>query len=127
MKFGYTILYVENVEATLGFYERAFGFSRKMLHEAGDYGELETGETTLAFAALTLMAELGKSPKAIDPKAPSFEIALITGDVPAALERAQAAGAALVSAPADMPWGQTIAYVSDLNGCLVEICTAVVP
>jgi hypothetical protein len=26
---------------------------------------------------------------------------------------------------ADMPWGQTTAYVRDLDGFLVEICTAV--
>lgn len=23
-----------------------------------------------------------------------------------------------------MPWGQTIAYVADINGFLVELCTA---
>jgi len=51
MKFGYTIIYVPNVEASLQFFEQAFGFSRRFLHESGTYGELESGETTLAFAA----------------------------------------------------------------------------
>ena len=41
----YTIMYVENVEQTLSFYERAFGLERGMVHESGDYGELVTGET----------------------------------------------------------------------------------
>ena len=50
MKFAYTIIYVPNVEASLSFFERAFGFKRRFLHESGTYGELITGETTLAFA-----------------------------------------------------------------------------
>jgi uncharacterized glyoxalase superfamily protein PhnB len=44
MKLGYTILYVVDVASSLSFYERAFGFKRRFLHESGTYGELETGE-----------------------------------------------------------------------------------
>ena len=62
MQLIYTILYVEDVPATLDFYQKAFGFTQKMLHEGGDYGELATGDTTLAFSALQLMADLGKNP-----------------------------------------------------------------
>jgi catechol 2,3-dioxygenase-like lactoylglutathione lyase family enzyme len=51
MKLGYTIIYVPNVAESLSFFESAFGLSRRFLHESGDYGELETGETTLAFAS----------------------------------------------------------------------------
>lgn len=51
MQFAYTIIYVPDVAASLDFFERAFGFNRKFLHESGTYGELETGATTLAFAA----------------------------------------------------------------------------
>ena len=51
MKLGYTIVYVPNVEASLKFFSAAFGFHVKFLHESGTYGELVTGETTLAFAA----------------------------------------------------------------------------
>lgn len=58
----YTILYVENVAAALDFYEKAFGLERLFLHESGDYGELATGETKLAFSSKTLMNQLGKSP-----------------------------------------------------------------
>lgn len=41
--YGYTILYVENVEATLAFYVKAFGFSQKFITPEKDYGELEIG------------------------------------------------------------------------------------
>ncbi|MDQ1311073.1 MAG: lactoylglutathione lyase [Pseudomonadota bacterium] len=51
MKFGYTIVYVPDVAESLAFFENAFGLSRRFLHESGVYGELETGPTTLAFAA----------------------------------------------------------------------------
>lgn len=51
IKFGYTILYVENVEESIAFYENAFGFSRKFVTPENDYGELITGETTLSFAS----------------------------------------------------------------------------
>lgn len=125
MKLGYTILYVANVRQTLAFYEKAFGLQTKFLHDSGDFGELDTGATSLAFSSRQLMQQLGKNPQAPDSKAPCFEIALTTADVPAALTRALAAGAGLIEEPKEMPWGQTIAYVSDLDGFLVEICTPV--
>ena len=51
MKLGYTIIYVPNVTQTLEFFEKAFGLKKKFLHDSGDYGELDTGETALAFAS----------------------------------------------------------------------------
>ena len=123
MQLGYTILYVPDVPATLTFYEAAFGLKTRFLHESGDYGELETGSTALAFSAHSLMQQLGKNPQMANAHAPSFEIALCTPDVPAALARAIAAGAKAMRPVEVMPWGQTIAYVADTNGFLVELCT----
>jgi len=51
MQFAYTIIYVPDVAASLSFFEQAFGLQRRFLHESGTYGELDTGATTLAFAA----------------------------------------------------------------------------
>ena len=125
MDFRYTILYVDDVPAALAFYERAFGLARGLLHESGDYGELATGRTKLAFSSVELMTRIGKAPGRPDAQAPTFEIAFETDDVPGALKRAVAAGAALVQDVADMPWGQTTAYVRDPDGFLVEICSPV--
>jgi lactoylglutathione lyase len=124
MIFRYTIFYVESVAATMQFYEQAFGLTKAFLHEAGDYGEMSTGQTKLAFSSRELMRSLGKNPSIADPKSPSFEIAFETDDVEASLNRAVKAGAILVMGPTRQPWGQTISYVSDINGYLVEICTA---
>ena len=125
LKFKYTILYVESVTDTLKFYEAAFGFRTKMLHESGDYGELTTGDTTLSFSSLQLMKDLEKNPAQAKEGNPSFEIAFETDDVPAALSQATDAGAILVQSPEEMPWGQTTGYVTDNNGFLVELCTPI--
>ena len=50
IKFGYTIAYVDNVDDELTFFERAFGIERRFIVPGGDYGELNTGDTVLAFA-----------------------------------------------------------------------------
>jgi lactoylglutathione lyase len=123
MKLGYTILYVNDVKTTLAFYEAAFGLKTRFVHESGDYGELDTGSTTLAFSSHALMRQLGKKPQSADAHSPCFEIALCTADVPAALLQATAAGAQTMHPVETMPWGQTIAYVADINGFLVELCT----
>ncbi|MFD2205614.1 VOC family protein [Kiloniella antarctica] len=125
MQLAYTILYVENVMKTLEFYQVAFGFEQKMLHESGDYGELDTGATTLSFSSHTLMEQIGKNPGRPTDGKPCFEIAFTTDDVPVALSTAVRAGATLVQEAQDMPWGQTTAYVTDLNGFLVELCSPI--
>lgn len=123
MRFGYTILYVDDVRQSLAFYERAFGLTTKFLHDSGDFGELDTGATALAFSSRRLMHELKKNPRPADAAAPCFEIAFTTPNVDAALARALDAGATLVQTAERMPWGQTVAYVADLDGVLVELCT----
>lgn len=121
----YTILYVENVAAALDFYEKAFGLERLFLHESGDYGELATGETKLAFSSKTLMNQLGKTPGTPEPKSPVFELAFETDDVAASLARAVAAGANKLQDAREEPWGQITSYVSDPFGYLVEICSPI--
>lgn len=125
MQFRYSILYVDDVPATLAFYEKAFGFKTGFLHDGKDYGELITGDTKLAFSAKSLMREIGKSPADADPKAPCFELAFETETVAEDYARALAAGAKPVQEPTQMPWGQIISYVSDLNGFLIEICAPI--
>ncbi|MEJ2036620.1 MAG: VOC family protein [Maritimibacter sp.] len=56
---------------------------------------------------------------------PVFEIAFESNEVAADYARAVEAGATPVSPPQDMPWGQTVSYVSDPEGILVEICSPV--
>ncbi len=128
MRLAYTIVYVADVAASLAFCERAFGLTRRFLHPSGEYGELETGATALAFAAhATARGNLGRDYVAADrsPEPLGMEIGLVSDDVPAAVQRAVAAGATLLTAPTQKPWGQTVAYLRAPDGLLVELCSAV--
>jgi lactoylglutathione lyase len=128
MKLGYTIIYVPSVASSLEFFEQAFGLERGFLHGSGDYGELKTGETTLAFAshALGALNLPGGHVRASDSSQPlGMEIALVTQDVGAAHQRALAQGAKELSAPSQKPWGQVVSYVRAPDGTLIELCTPV--
>lgn len=124
--YGYTIVYVPNVTAALDFYGEAFGLERKFVHDSEMYAELDTGATKLAFADEKFAPTVGAfSPNRRETQPPGFEIAFVVADVQASFRRAVDAGASELAAPEQKPWGQIVAYVRDLNGVLVELCTAV--
>lgn len=126
MRYGYTIVYVADVAATLTFYEQAFGLSRRFLHESGQYGELDTGATVLAFSRHDLAGTLfpgGYIAVQPDKTPPGIELGLVIEDVAAAYERAVTAGALPLLPPTQKPWGQIVGYVRDPNGVLIELCS----
>jgi uncharacterized glyoxalase superfamily protein PhnB len=128
MQFAYTILYVSDVQRAVEFYETAFGLPRRFIHESGQYAELDTGATTLAFAANELArSNLPRDFRQNSPDAPpaGIEIAFTTTDVPAAYRQAVTSGAEPLAEPATKPWGQQVAYVRDLEGVLVELASPV--
>lgn len=128
MKLGYTILYVPDVAASLDFFGKAFGLATRFAHESGTYGELATGETTLAFAAHGLGDANfpgGHVHASASPQPLGMEVALVTADVAAAHASALAHGATELAAPSEKPWGQVVSYVRAPDGCLVELCTPV--
>ena len=126
MTFGYTTVYVPDVAASVAFFEEAFGLGRRFVHESGQYGELDTGSTTLAFADHGLgdhnfpgghvRADTSAQPLGV-------ELGLVCADVPAAHARAVAAGAKELAAPVQKPWGQVVSWVRCPDGTLVELCT----
>jgi predicted enzyme related to lactoylglutathione lyase len=126
MRLGYFIIYVPNLEETVAFYEKAFGVSRRFIHESG-YAEMETGATALAFATENLAASNGVVTRQnrSNAEAAGAEIAFVSNDVPTAFANAVAAGATAYKQPQKKPWGQLVAYVRDNNGFLVEICSPV--
>lgn len=127
MKFAYTIIYVNDVEKTIEFYEKAFCLKRRFIHESGGYAELETEGVTLSFASHEMikmhLGELKVTPL-ISLKDPAgIEIAFVTADVTKAYQHAIEAGAISLAAPQRKPWGQEVAYVRDINGMLVELAS----
>ncbi len=121
-------MYVEDVPKTASFYERAFGIETAFLHESGDYAEMETGKTRLGFVALALAKENAEFEIVRRERpAPGIEVGFVTAEINQAYERALKEGAVSVLAPKMKPWGQWVSYVRDINGFLVEICTAMDP
>ncbi|MBK9178707.1 MAG: VOC family protein [Acidimicrobiales bacterium] len=126
MRLGYVIIYVPDVEEAVDFYERAFGISRAFVHESGDFAQMATGDTALAFTS----HRLGETAVPIaytklereDPP-PGFEFTLLDPDVATAYQRAVDAGAEAVAAPHATPWGQTVSYVRDPYGVLIGIAS----
>jgi len=126
MTFGYTILYVKSVALSVAFYENAFGLMRRFISDGEDYAEMETGGTALAFASVELAVSnlpQGFAENSLSKLPAGIEIGFVTDDVPQAFTKAVGAGATPVSEPKEKPWGQTVAYVRDLDGVLVEIAS----
>ena len=125
-RLGWVIVYVPSVEQALAFYEQAFGLARKFVAEGGSFGELDTGATTLAFVSEELADtnfEGGFQRGAAEAPPYNVELALVFDDVAAAFEHAVRTGATALKAPALKPWGQTVAYVRDPFGTLVELAS----
>lgn len=127
MQFGYTIIFVKNVEETLQFYQKAFSFKIKFFAESKLYGELDTGKTILAFCDESFCEKNGLSFNKNRPHTSpaGFEIGFIADDVDVAYKHAISQGAHPLKEPAVKPWGQRVAYVTDLNGIIIEICNAI--
>jgi len=128
MKYGYTIIYVESVKGTIKFYEKAFGFQQKFVTPENDYGELISGETTIAFASI----ELGNSnfkngfTKADGTKKPfGVEMTFVTENIESDFKKALEMGATEFEPLTEKLWGQKVGYVRDNNGFLIEICTPI--
>jgi lactoylglutathione lyase len=127
IKYAYTILYVTNVAASIQFYEHAFGFTKKFVTDENDYGEIITGETTIAFASITLANTNllnGFIPSDTNAKPFGIEMGFVTDDVQQTLDNVKKNGGIIIEEPKQKPWGQTVAYIRDIDGFLVEICTA---
>lgn len=126
VQLGYAILYVNDVEKSIEFYEKSFGFERKFIVPEKSYGELLTGDTTLSFAVKELaLSNLkdGFIESNLAQKPFAMELGLVTDDVQASVNTALQNGATLVEEPMQKPWGQTVAYIRDIDGFLLEICT----
>lgn len=127
MKFGYVILYVPDVSAAVSFYEQAFGLTCRFVHESGEYAEMKTEATVLAFASERMAEGNGVTirPNRLETYAPAVEVVFVTESVLEAFNRAVKSGAEAVKPPEEKPWGQSVSYVRDLNGVLVELCTPI--
>lgn len=128
VKFGYTIIYVADVTKAICFFENAFEMERKFITDENDYGELNTGETTLAFASHELGQtnfEGGYISGSESKKPLGTEIALIATNVELAHQSALKHSATELKAPETKPWGQVVSYIRCPSGTLIELCSVI--
>jgi predicted enzyme related to lactoylglutathione lyase len=127
MKFGGTVLYVDDVPAVMDFYRRVFGLETRFYDAALQFAELETGSAPLAIASHSvgemLMPGQYRRPEGGQPS--GVEVAFIASDVPAEFAKAVEAGAVALAEPKVMPWGATVAYVRSIEGTLIGLSTLV--
>lgn len=127
MRLGYTIIYVPEVEMTMNFYSKVFKLKKGFLHESKEYGEMDTGVTKLAFVSDSLAKsnDIKYIKNCLKNEPAGFELALVTDNVKESFIHAINNGAILVKEPIEKPWGQWVAYVRDLNGVIIEICSPI--
>jgi lactoylglutathione lyase len=117
------IVCVEDVEASLAFYESVVGLERDHLDEDGSYGELRSG---IGFAANWHAERHLDRPfrrNERDDIPLGFALDFVVDDVDAVFRRAIEAGAVAVWEPQDKPWGRA-AMFRDPDGVLVHISHA---
>jgi catechol 2,3-dioxygenase-like lactoylglutathione lyase family enzyme len=123
MRFGATVLYVNDVPAAIDFYRRACGLTLRFHDEALGFAELETGGSVLALASHSvgelLMPGSYSPPEGGRPD--GVEIGFLTDDVPAAFAKLIAEGATQIAAPKRMEWGLEVAYARAPDGTILGL------
>lgn len=117
----YIILYVQDVEKSIHFYETILGLPKSF--QSGTYVEFSTGATTFALntredVRQTIGIEVA------DVTSQTFEIGFVVENVEETIETLQSQGVQIVKNPETKPWGQTVAYVADPDGHYIEICSS---
>jgi PhnB protein len=97
-------LFYEDVEAALDFLERAFGF-QETLRYSGVQGYVSHAEMRLGDGAIMLgdPGEQYRNPSHLD--AVSVAVYVTVQDIQATFDRASSAGAQIIEAPAEQPYG----------------------
>lgn len=116
------ILAVESLERARAFYTTAFDASQVVTSPS--YLELDVGGTTKLglYERNGFGRNIGTTPAAATPGEVSrTELYFRVGDLPSAIARLEAAGARLLSAAEQRPWGEVAAYFADPDGNVVVV------
>jgi len=128
VKYGYTIVYVNDVAKELEFFSSVFGLKPKMVNQEVSYAELDTGSTTLSFVKHSVVeAHLTTNYVKIEPncKPLGIELAFISDNVEEDYLKAIEHGAKVIRAPSETQWGQVISYIQTPQGVLIDICSKI--
>jgi PhnB protein len=112
-------LVVKDADRALDFYERAFGFTRRGVMKGDDgkttHAEVVYRDQLVMFAPEGCYGTDARAPAATGAPSP-VTLYVYCEDVDALCRRAEAAGAKVAMAPADMPWGDRMCSLLDPDG-----------
>ena len=119
-RIGYVILYVGDLEASVGFYRDVVGFEYKFT-DAG-YAEFDAGG--VRFALYERRRAEWLTGRDVAPGA-GGEVVVMVADADACAERLAGLGVVPLSGPADRPWGHRTVHVADPDGFVVEFAAEI--
>ena len=120
---AFPVVFATRVPATAAFYER-LGFERHLqlpAEGAPGYVGLRRGPAEIAVVDAGWPADQYGSRVGEGVR---FEMFVYVEQVDAAVEQLRREGVRVLREPADMPWGERIAYVADPDGNPVALATA---
>jgi lactoylglutathione lyase len=121
---AFPVLYAKDVERVASFYGR-LGFEEhvRMAGADGEPGFIglrrdgaEIAVTTEASPRILAGVQPGPGPR--------HELFVYVGDVDVTVAELRAAGTIVLRDPADMPWGERVAFLQDPEGNVVTLATA---
>jgi lactoylglutathione lyase len=112
-------LFVADLDASIGFYERALGFTLERREDR--YASLRRGDAVLGLGRIEDLPATGPGPgftqeRLAGVRGAGTEIVLEVEDVDAAFAAAQRSGHAIAEPPARRPWGARDFRLADLDG-----------
>lgn len=122
MAVGYVILFVEDLERSVGFYRDVIGLTFKLRGDG--YAEFDTEGTRFGLYERGRLPELiGRGARAGGPAA---EVVFVIDDVDAWPARLSHAGVEILRGPVDRPWGHRTLHLLDPDGHVVELAQEIV-
>jgi lactoylglutathione lyase len=121
---AFPVIYARDVETVAAFYVR-LGFEEHVRMPGQDGA---VGFVGLRRASAELAVTTENSPRVlagVEPgPGPRHELFVYVDDVDSTVATLREAGADVVREPADMPWGERVAFVADPEGNLVSLAQA---
>jgi lactoylglutathione lyase len=121
---AFPVLYAKDVEAVAGFYAR-LGFEEhfRMPGPDGSAGFIGPRRDDAELAVTT--EDSPRMLAGVEPgDGPRHELFVYVPDVDAKVSELRAEGASVLREPADMPWGERLAFVADPEGNVVSLAGA---
>ena len=121
---AFPVLHAKDVETVASFYARlGFVEQARMPGPDGSAGYIGMNRDAAELAVTT--EESPRQLAGVEPgPGPRGELFVYVGDVDAVVGELRAEGVSILREPADMPWGERVAFVTDPEGNLVTLATS---